>query len=73
MKVKTRNRIKFDDKTIEKIKVEDLDFSYINKAEETKFSKMITLPFDVPKKSLLKGLILSVRKNTGSKHFWLRF
>ena len=32
MKAKTRNKIKFDNRTIEKIKVEALDFSHINKA-----------------------------------------
>jgi len=30
MKEQTRTRLKFDNKTIDKIKIEDLDFSYIN-------------------------------------------
>lgn len=73
MTTDTRNKIKLDNKVIDKIKVEDLDFSYTNKAGEIKFKRILLLPFDVPKKSLYKGLVLSVQKDTGSKHFWLRF
>ena len=73
MTTDTRNQIKLDNKVIDKIKVEDLDFSYTNKAGEIKFKRMLLLPFDVSKKSLYKGLVQSVQKDTGSKHFWLRF
>ena len=73
MTTDTRNKIKLDNKVIDKIKVEDLDFSYTNKAGEIKFKRMLLLPFDVSKKSLYKGLVQSVQKDTGSKHFWLRF
>ena len=72
MRKQTRNKLKLDNKAIDKIKVEDLDFSYINKAGETKFKKIIQIPFDVPHKSIMQGLLLSIQKN-GSKHFWLRF
>ena len=73
MNNKTRNKIKLDNKVIEKIKIEDLDFSYINKSGETKFKRMLMLPFDAPKRSLYKALVLSVQKDTEYKHFWLRF
>ena len=65
------SQIKFDNKAIDKIKVEDLDFSYINKAGENKFRRKIYIPFDVPTKSSLKGLKLVVQKDTGSKLFWM--
>jgi hypothetical protein len=73
MKAKTSNKIEFNNKTIEKIKVDELDFSYINKAGDNKFKRLLVIPFNVPKKSILKGLKLSIKKDTGSKHFWLQF
>ena len=73
MKAKNLNRIKFDNKTIDKIKVEDLDFSYINKTGETKFRDRCRFTFEVPKKSILKGLKLWIRSGTGSKYFYLQF
>ena len=62
MRKQTRNKLKLDNKAIDKIKVEDLDFSYINKAGETKFKKIIQIPFDVPHKSIMQGLLLSIQK-----------
>ena len=41
MKKENLSQIKFDNKAIDKIKVEDLDFSYINKAGENKFRRKI--------------------------------
>ena len=32
MKVRTRSKIKFDNKAIDKINIDDLDFSFVNKA-----------------------------------------
>ena len=52
----TCTKIKLDNRTIAKIRVEDLDFSYINKVGETKFKDRLYLPFQVAPKSLLKGL-----------------
>ena len=56
MKKENFNRIKFNNKAIDKIKGEDLDYSYTNKAGEKKFRKRLYFPFEVPKKSSLKGL-----------------
>ena len=41
MKKENLNQIKFDNKATNKIKVEDLDFSYTNKAGENKFRKRL--------------------------------
>jgi len=73
MKVEDLNQIKFDNKTIDKIKVEDLDFTLVDKSGQVKFRRRIILPFKVPKKSILKGLKLCIQKDTGSKLFWLSF
>ena len=73
MKVKNLNQIKFDNKTIDKIKVEDLDFTFVDKSGQVKFRRRIILPFNIPKKSILKGLKLCIQKDTGSKLFWLSF
>jgi len=73
MKAKTGTKIKFDNKVIDKIKVDELDFSYVNKAGETKFTRLLKLPFDVPKKSILKGIKLCIYKDSGSKIFRLQF
>ena len=63
MKANTTNKIKFDNKTIEKIKVDDYEFSYVDKKGNSKFRRMIPIPFDVPKKSILKGLKLCVQRD----------
>ena len=60
MKDKTRIKIKFDNKVIEKIKIDETEFSYINKEGKNKFTRRKLLPFDVPKKSILKGLKLCI-------------
>ena len=73
MKVRTRSKIKFDNKAIDKINIDDLDFSFVNKAGEVKFRRQLVFPFDVPNKSILKGLKLCIQKSTGSKLFWLQF
>ena len=73
MKEKNLKHIKFDNKTIAKISVEDLDFSFVNKIGDTKFKRQIIKPFDVGKKSITKGLKLCIQKDIGSKLFWLSF
>lgn len=73
MKAMNLNQIKFDNKTIEKIKVEDLDFTFVDKSGEIKFRRRLTIPFDVGKKSITKGLKLVIQKDTGSKLFWISF
>ena len=69
----TRTILKFDNKAIDKIKVEDLEFSFITKDGQVKYKDRLSIPFDVPKKSILKGLKLLVLRNTGSKFFVLQF
>ena len=64
--MKTVTKLQFKDNAIAKIKVDELDFSYVNKAGETKFRKHQLIPFEVAKKSILKGLKLCVHKDTGS-------
>ena len=73
MKVKTISKIKFDDRAIDKIVVDDLDFSFVDKNGNNKFRRQIIIPFDVPKRSFLKGLKLCILRDTGSKLFWLLF
>jgi len=73
MKVKTISKIKFDDRAIDKIVVDDLDFSFVDKNGNNKFRRQIIIPFDVPKRSFLKGLKLCIQRDTGSKLFWLLF
>ena len=58
MKVKTISKIKFDDRAIDKIVVDDLDFSFVDKNGNNKFRRQIIIPFDVQKRSILKGLKL---------------
>ena len=65
MKVKTISKIKFDDRAIDKIVVDDLDFSFVDKNGNNKFRRQIIIPFDVPKRSFLKGLKLCIQRDTG--------
>ena len=51
MKDKTITKIKFDNNAIDKIVVDDLDFSFVDKNGNNKFRRQNTFPFDVPKKS----------------------
>ena len=39
MRKKTRDKIKFDNKAIDKIKLDDLEFTYINKAGDIKTTR----------------------------------
>ena len=73
MKKENLRHIKFDNKSIESIKTKDLDWTYINKAGETKGRRKILIPFLVPKRSILKGLKLCIHRDTGLKYFWLSF
>ena len=65
-------RIKFTDHSIDKIKFDDLEFSYI-KDGKNKYRDRLWLPFEVGKKSSLKGLKLCVHKSTKSKYFMLQY
>jgi len=56
--------IDFTNSTIEKLKVDNLDFG--NK-------KFLTIPFNVPRGSHLKGMALIISKATKTKKFMLRF
>ena len=51
----------------DKIKFDDLEFSYI-KDGKNKYRDRLWLPFEVGKKSSLKGLKLCVHKSTKSKY-----
>ena len=73
MKKGNLRHIKFDNKSIEAVKTNELEWTYINKAGETKGRRKILIPFDVPKRSILKGLKLCIHRDTGSKYFWLSF
>ena len=48
MKAKTRSKLKFDNKAIDKIIPDELDFSYVDKNGTNKFSRQMLIPFDVP-------------------------
>ena len=64
--MKTITRLKFSDNSIDKIKFDDLEFSYI-KDGITKYRDRLWLPFEVGKKSSLKGLKLCVHKSTSAQ------
>ena len=70
--MKETSRIEFRDSSIEKVKYGDLEFSYI-KDGITKHRKALYIPFNVAKKSSLKGLKLCVFKGSRSKYFSLQF
>lgn len=69
MREKTRDKIKFDNRTIEGIKVNDLVFTYVSKDWSVKAKRKILLPFQVLKKSITKRLELYIHRNTRSKYF----
>ena len=71
--IKTVTRLEFRDISIEKIKVIDLEFSYTNKDGIIKHKDRLWLPFNVAKKSSLKGLKLCVHKSTGNKYFTVHY
>ena len=56
--------IDFTNSAIEKLKIDNLDFG--NK-------KFLIIPFNVPRGSHLKGLLLSISKSTKVKKFTLRY
>ena len=66
------NPIEFRDLSIEKIKIPDLEFSYQDKEHKIRHRDRIFIPFNVAKKSSLKGLKLCVHKSTGNKYFVLQ-
>ncbi len=56
-------KLELNDRAIEKIKIADFEFTYIND-NKTKSRDRIHIPFKVAKKSTLKGLNLIVHKST---------
>ena len=65
-------RIKFTDHSIDKIKFDDLEFSYI-KDGQTKGRDRLWISFEVGKKSSLKGLKLCIHRSTRNKYFMLQY
>ena len=68
--IKTVTRLEFKDTAIDKIKGQDLEFSSQGK---TKLKDRIYIPFNVTKKSSLKGLKLCVHRSTGNRYFVVIF
>ena len=66
--IKTITKLEFKDSAIEKIKIPDLEFSYV-KNGINKYRDRIYIPFNVAKKSSLKGLKLCAHKSSRSKYF----
>ena len=66
-------KLELNDKAIEKLKVADFEFTYIAKDGSTKSKDRIHIPFKVAKKSTLKGLKLTLHKNTSRKNFCLKY
>jgi len=65
-------KLELNDRAIEKIKIADFEFTYIND-NKTKSRDRIHIPFKVAKKSTLKGLNLIVHKSTSRKNFCLKY
>ena len=65
-------RIKFTDHSIDKIKFDDLEFSFI-KDGQTKGRDRLWISFEVGKKSSLKGLKLCIHRSTRNKYFMLQY
>ena len=65
-------RLELNDRAIEKIKIADFDFTYID-VNKAKTRDRIHIPFKVAKKSILKGLNLILHKNTSRKNFCLKY
>ena len=70
--IKTITTIKFTDNSIDKIKFDELVFSY-EKNGKMIFRDRVWLPFEVGKKSSLKGLKLCVHKSTRNKYFMVQY
>ena len=70
---KTVTRLEFRDISIEKIKIADLVFSYQDKQGIIKHKDRLWIPFNVAKKSSLKGLQLCVHRSTGNKYFTVHY
>jgi len=70
----SRSTLKFQDAAIEKLNLNDDDFSFIDKKTQSiKFKKQIYIPFDVSKNTHLKGLNLCVYKGTNTKSFVVHY
>ena len=65
-------RPELNDRAIEKIKIADFDFTYID-GNKAKTSDRIHIPFKIAKKSILKGLNLILPKNSSRKNFCLKY
>ena len=79
MKVMTKverkpiNKVELNDRSIEKLKVADFDFTYIAKDGSIKTRDRITIPLKADKKTSLKGLKLTIHRSTGSKIFMVNY
>ena len=65
-------RLELNDRAIEKIKIADFDFTYID-GNKAKTRDRIHIPFKIAKKSILKGLNLILPKNSSRKNFCLKY
>ena len=70
--MKTITKLKLTDNAIERIKLDELEFSFV-KDGQIKHRDRIYLPFEVPKKSFLKGLKLCIHKSSKSMIFIIVF
>ena len=70
-------KLRFTDKQIERLNIPEQEFSYVNKKGESKFRIRLTIPFDITKQSVLKGLKLVVfrpgKRNLCTKIFELSY
>ena len=71
-KDKTCTELKFENREIASLKVEDLEFSFIDKNGNIKHKDRLHIPFSNLSGSL-KGLKLRVFKNSGNKIFVLNY
>ena len=65
-------RPELNDRAIEKIKIADFNFTYID-GNKAKTRDRIHIPFKIAKKSILKGLNLILHKNSSRKNFCLKY
>jgi len=76
--IRTITKLKFKDSSIEAIKFSDLVFSYEVTDKQTgnkiiKHSSRLWIPFDVAKKSVLKGTKLCFYKSSKNKYFTVQY
>jgi len=67
------NKVELNDRSIEKLKVADFNFTHVAKDGSTKTRDRITIPLKADKKTSLKGLKLTIYRSTGSKVFMVKY